>query len=99
MKYKSAIVSAGIVILINFIVYYLLIPYAQKNANSHMNPGPVFGVIFYILASIVLLYMTLKSFNGMKKVKIYSLSALFISFIFWGYQMRTMHCMLCAKSG
>ena len=73
-----------IILLFNVLIYYFLIPYVQQDANSHMNSGPFFSVIFYILAITIITYAIIENWKYKNKTNAIELVFLALSFIYWG---------------
>ena len=86
-------------VTINILIYVLILPYAQKTANSHINAGPFFGAIFYF-ASAVLLIIGLYGLFSDKNYKLFFLYFMFaITLILWGFKFHSLMCLGCLNSG
>ena len=84
------------ILIINFLVYYFLIPYVQKDANSHMNSGPFFSLLFYFVGFTIICYSVLKK-RKQKKIFI-ELIILALTIIYWGYRFNNIICLKCLES-
>ena len=88
-----------IIILLNLLTYFSLIPYVQKTANSHMNSGPFFGMIYYILAGVMLLF-GLNELIKRKNTQGFILLFIFaVSLAIWGYKLHVTMCLSCLLNG
>lgn len=85
----------GLVICINLILCFIVLPYTQKEANRHMDPGPSFSFILYIIAAILIWICIIR----IKRKNIYILAVLAISLIYWGYRLGSLDCLVCASGG
>jgi hypothetical protein len=95
---KDAYISM-IMVATNLLTYFLLIPYVQKTANSHINSGPFFGTSYYILAGLLLLF----GLNELIKRKNYQRFILLfifaISLSIWAYKLHAIECLSCLLNG
>jgi hypothetical protein len=85
----------AILVGINLLINYIVLPYAQGTANGHMDAGPAFSFILLLISLIILIV----SFRKYLKTK--SIRALLISFLlivnlmYWSYQLATLECFGC----
>ena len=87
------------IISVNLLTYFLLLPYAQKTANSHMDNGPFFGTIFYFVAGL-LSFVGLIHVVRQKDYKLFLLLIVFASTLtFWGFRLHSLLCLGCLNSG
>jgi hypothetical protein len=85
--------------MISLLTYFLLLPYSQKTANSHMNLGPLFGEIYYMISALMLL-IGLNLLMKHKDIKVFILLLVFSgTLIYWGYRLHSLYCLGCANGG
>lgn len=86
-----------ILLIINIFCAFLVLPYAQGTANSHMNIGPNLGFIFYFSAFVLALISVIKHWENRRRLLF--LFAIAISLAFWAYKLQHLYCLGCANSG
>ncbi|MDB5256788.1 MAG: hypothetical protein JWM14_1483 [Chitinophagaceae bacterium] len=85
--------------ILNGFIYFLLLPYVQQTANSHLNAGPFYGTISYLL-SIISLVTGLSISVKYKSVKFLLFFFLLSgTFCYWGYKLCSLYCEGCMNSG
>jgi hypothetical protein len=101
MKTATLNIKIGLLLLwgaLYILTYFLVLPYAQRTANSHMNIGPFLGTIYYIF-SLAALQFSIRAIMR----KDVTLFLLFVGamtmFIYWGYRLHSLYCLGCANSG
>ena len=86
-------------IAVNALIYFLLLPYVQNSANSHINSGPLFGAACYVISGLLLLF----GFYALVRHNEYSFFMLLLLFaatlIFWGYRLSSLMCLGCLNNG
>ena len=96
---KKDIYILSVILAVNLLTAFLILPYAQKTANSHMNNGPFLGTIFYIISGIIIL-LGLNILIKQKGIKVFLLLLVFaLTLIYWGYKLYHLYCLGCANSG
>ena len=96
---KKHIYILTLVVLTNCLTYFLLMPYSQKAANSHMNSGSFFGTTFYIISAISLI-LAINVTRKQNNIKIFLiLLVLGGTCFYWGYKLHSVYCQGCANSG
>ncbi len=87
------------ILIVNILTYFLLVPYAQKTANSHINQGDFFGIVYYVI-SVIFLVIGIRSLIKDRNILLFLLYAGFvITFAFWGYKLFSLYCLECASCG
>jgi uncharacterized membrane protein len=86
-------------VAVNLLTYFLMIPFAQKLANSHMNDGPFFGILYFIVGGIVAGLMVFQLLKRAKIKTILPIILLVLSIGYWGYELYTIDCLGCLKAG
>jgi hypothetical protein len=84
---------------INLIIYFFLLPYTQKTANSHINAGPIFGIILYLISTSIIIYSTIKYYRKKELIETLIVILIALSLIYWGIQLRSLFCEGCMNSG
>jgi len=88
-----------IMIAMNLLTYFFLIPYVQKTANSHMNSGLFFGMSYYVLAGVMLLF-GLNELIRRKSDQHFILLFIFaVSLTIWAYKLNATMCLSCLHNG
>jgi len=83
-------------ILVNLLTYFLILPYEQKMANSHLSTE---GIIFFTLSAILVLFAFF-NFILKKDIKIFLILLVFAAtLVFWGYKISLLECLICLRSG
>ncbi len=96
---KKDIYILTALILANLLTYFLLLPYAQNTANSHMNSGPFFGTTLYIISGL-LAFFGINSLIRKNDSKIFILLMVFaMTLTFWGYKLHSLMCLPCLNCG
>lgn len=85
-------------ITVNLLIYFLLLPYAQKSANSHLYVGRFFGTILYIVSGFLAILGILKIRKKETK-KFCILLAFATILIFGGYKLHSLMCLECLNCG
>lgn len=100
MQIKSGDIFFLIIILaINCLSFFFLMPYSQKSANSHMPGGDFFGVAYYAL-SIIALILGINISIRQNNTKLFFLFiTLTCTFVYWGYKIQFLDCQACANGG
>lgn len=93
MRQKD-LISLITILTINLLTCFVLLPYAQKTANSHMNIGPFAGTIYFILAGLVIVVFMSKRNFSMKLIL--GVVLLATTCIYWGVRLHSLHCVSCA---
>jgi len=89
----------SVIVAVNLLIAFLIIPYAQSTANSHMNAGPVFGILVYIISCIILMY-AINLLLIHKELIVFLLLLVFTcTLIYWGYSLSHLQCTGCSTSG
>ncbi len=87
-----------LLVAINLLIYFFLLPYTQRTVNGHMDAGPAFSLILYVL-SISILILSIKKYLKDKNLKIITISfLLIISLIYWGIKLSSLECSGCAAN-
>src|SRR5688572_20062595 len=86
-------------IIVNVLTYFLVLPYAQKTANTHMNNGPFFGIIYYSISAFVLVFCINNLLTNRNFKKLLILLLFSVTFIYWGYRLYLLYCLGCANGG
>ena len=88
-----------IMVAMNLLTYFFLVPYVQKTANSHMNSGPFFGTSYYILAGVMLLF-GLNELIRRKSDQHFILLFIFaVSLTIWAFKLHATMCLSCLLNG
>ena len=96
---KKNIPILTVFLITNLCTFFLLLPYAQQSANSHMNSGPAFGII-YVIVSLLLLFISIYWLIKRKDVTMFLLILfLALNLSYWAYKLYTLHCLECSKGG
>ncbi|MFZ4799271.1 MAG: hypothetical protein ACOYMA_17360 [Bacteroidia bacterium] len=96
---KKDIYILAIIIILNVLIYSLVLPYAQKTANNHMNIGPFLGAILYVFA-VLLTFIGLIDCVKQKDFKLFLWIFVFaLTLTFWGYRLNSLVCLGCLNSG
>lgn len=82
---------------INTLFAFVILPWGQSTANSHMNAGPFFGKLSYFIAVFIMVFAFYK-YNG-KTPQLILVLFTAVSFAFWGYKLYNLYCTGCAHSG
>lgn len=69
---------------------WIVLPYAQRTANSHVDAGPLLGALYVVAASIVAVYATRARHAWWCVVGVCLGSAL---------RLSTLDCLVCLHSG
>lgn len=95
-KYLLAI----ILLMVNLIIYFFLLPYTQSTANDHMSVGEIFSIIFYCISISILffVYTRIKYYYKKKSIEALILILIALSLIFWGVILRELFCEACMNS-
>lgn len=88
-----------IFIIIQLLIYFLLLPYAQKSADSHINNGFTFGLVFYFVAAWLLLVGLIDGIKHKKYLMIIYIIVIAFTFILWGKVFTNLECNGCLNSG
>ena len=88
-----------IFIVIQLLIYFLLLPYAQKLANSHINNGVILGIVFYFVAAWLLLVGLIDGIKQIKYLMIIFVIVIAFPFILWGNVFTNLVCNGCLNSG
>jgi hypothetical protein len=86
-------------IIIQLVIYFLLLPYAQKLANSHIYSGIIFGIVFYLVAAWLLLVGLMDGIKEKKYLMIIYVIVIAFMFIWWGKVFTSLECHGCLNSG
>lgn len=96
---KKDIYIFTIILILNVLIYSIVLPYAQKTANSHMNNGPFIGAILYIFA-VLLTFIGLIDCVKQKNFKLFLWIFIFeLTLTFWGHRLNSLVCLGCLNSG
>jgi asparagine N-glycosylation enzyme membrane subunit Stt3 len=88
-----------ILIATNFLIYFILLPYAQNTANSHMNAGPFFGKIAFSFAFLTFIYSAIDYLKKKNLKSLFIILLIVTSLIYWGFRLQSLYCLGCANSG
>ncbi|MFP9097478.1 hypothetical protein ACLI09_00360 [Flavobacterium sp. RHBU_24] len=94
---KQTLILLACLIATNLLCAFLIVPYAQGTANSHINIGPNLGYVFYFTALIVALITIIKFWK--QHSMLLFLFAIALSLVMWAYKLQHLYCMGCANSG
>jgi hypothetical protein len=96
-KYLLAI----ILLTVNIIIYFFLLPYTQSTVNSHMSVGEIFSIFLYCIAISILffVYTRIKYYYKKKPIEALILILIALSLIFWGVILRELFCEGCMNCG
>ena len=87
-----------IIVAINLLIYFFLLPYTQGTVNGHMDAGPAFSLILYVL-SISILIVSVRRYLQNKNLKIITISfLLIINLVYWGIRLTSLECSGCAAN-
>ena len=86
-------------IVVNLFCYFRLLPYAQKTANSHMNTGPFFGTILYLITGILLVFVYKGLFRQSDNKFFISLLVFASTLFFWACKLYFLMCLPCVNGG
>ncbi|MEY5047795.1 MAG: hypothetical protein RLZZ175_1154 [Bacteroidota bacterium] len=87
-----------VILIVNLILNFYILPFIQKSANSHMNEGPIWGFIMFIISIIVFVLGVNAFFSKYDKMFLFYFLSL-ITLIFWGYKFYTIICLSCLNNG
>ncbi|MFT5582466.1 MAG: hypothetical protein ACI9VR_000042 [Cognaticolwellia sp.] len=82
----------AIALTLPLFIQFLLLPYAQSAANSHMNPGPVYGALI-LAACVVLAVRTFRRRSYLPALP------LLLCLGLQSVEFFTLYCQGCAQSG
>ena len=88
-----------IMISVNLLTYFLLIPYVQKTANSHINSGPFFGTSYYIFSGILVIFGINELIRRKNHQRFILLFIFAISLSIWAYKLHAIECLSCLLNG
>jgi len=88
-----------IFIVIQLLIYFLLLPYAQKSADSHINNGVILGIVFYFVAAWLLMVGLIDGIKQKKYLMIIYVIMMAFTFILWGNVFTNLVCNGCLHSG
>ena len=88
-----------VIIAVNLLIAFLILPYAQNTANSHMNNGPFLGILLYITSGIFVLYAINLLIMHKELIVFLLLLAFAFTLIYWGYRLCHLQCTGCSNSG
>ena len=96
---KNIALTIFSVLIVNLLTLTLLLPYAQKTANSHMDSGPFFGWSYYIFA-VLTFVIGIKYFEKTRdKIFLTTMILLLFSFLYLGHKLNSLQCIVCLNSG
>ncbi|MGH1339037.1 MAG: hypothetical protein ACRBFS_23170 [Aureispira sp.] len=84
---------------INCLTFLGIMPAAQASANSHLYSGRLIGMVYYLIAVLVLIFLVLPSWRGKRSYNVWLPLLMLVTFVFWGYQLRSLYCFHCANGG
>jgi hypothetical protein len=73
----------AILLAVNLLSHFALLPYAQKTANSHMNAGPTFGTLYYALSAVMAVFGISYIFQTRNLRNYLLISALTATLTYW----------------
>ncbi len=95
----SSIFLVLVLFLVNILIYFLLLPYAQETANTHINSGSFFGNLFYLISSLLFIIFIYFLF-AKKNYQTSTILLLFgFTFLFWGIKLKSLECLGCLNAG
>lgn len=84
---------------VNLFTWLVVLPYAQNTANSHINSGPFFSVIYYVV-SIIIGLLGIGVLVKQKDIKLLLLLLAFsATLVFWAYTLQSLLCLGCLNNG
>ncbi|MDQ3111470.1 MAG: hypothetical protein M3R17_16405 [Bacteroidota bacterium] len=86
------------IVVLNVLTYFLVLPFAQKTANSHMGNGPLLGIIYCILAFCTIL-LSIRSLKQKDVLLFFLFVLLTAALIYWGTRLHSLYCLECTSSG
>lgn len=87
------------ILAVNLVSAFLLLPYAQQTANSHMNEGSFIGTIYYII-SVSIAVAGITALASHKNKNQFLLFLVFSATLaYWGYRLHSLYCLGCANGG
>ncbi|MCL9807644.1 hypothetical protein NAT51_19130 [Flavobacterium amniphilum] len=82
--------------VINPFIYFILLPYAQIRANSHMDAGPAFSLILLVI-SIIITITSIKRYLKTKEIRIFLFPFItIVNLVYWAYRLGTLECFGCS---
>lgn len=96
---KNALIAMITIVTINVFSWLLLMPSVQKTANCHMNQGPLWGTIYYVISGLLFIYFIKNQLKNTSTTRIIFFVLLISTFIFWGYKLHSIYCLGCASGG
>ncbi len=95
LDYYSLII---LLLLINLIGYLIVLPYIQKETNSHLASGHFFCAICLFLSILPIIFVVHNtSLQTIKYILLFV--AISISFLILGYKLWYLYCTVCESSG
>lgn len=82
---KQIVFKIVLLLAINILFAFVILPWGQSTANSHMNAGPFFGKLSYFIAVFIMVFAFYK-YNG-KTPQLILVLFTAVSFAFWGYKL------------
>lgn len=96
---KKHIYILTAIFAINMLTLFVILPYGQQTANSHMNNGPFLGIVYFILAALTtILAANFLTKHRDKKIGL-GVLLIILTFVIWGLKLYSLYCIPCAKSG
>lgn len=94
---KQTLKLLTVLIAVNLLFAFIIVPYAQGTTNSHMNVGPNLAYLFYFTALIIALIAVIKFWE--KHSLLLFMFAISLSTLSWAYKLQHLYCLGCANSG
>jgi hypothetical protein len=93
------VLSLLFILTVNYYFISFLMPVFQKDANSHMRPGDLLSLTFYLI-SVTFLVLSFYAFFKHKKIRNFLIYILLFGLLaYWGYKLQAMICEVCAQGG
>jgi len=99
MLNKREFLLIALIILVNLMSYFLVVPYVQNLENRHFNAGKTISKIYYVLSGVIFLFGLFK-YKSERDLKTLLILVLFIvAFIYWGIKISNLYCLKCLILG
>ncbi|MGX7667648.1 hypothetical protein [Flavobacterium pedocola] len=99
MKTKKIFRVGFLLVFLNGILYFGLLPFIQKSANSHMSAADFFTILISLVAIVCLVVAVIRFLMRKSNLLTYSLLLFAVNLILWLPKIYNIECEGCAMSG
>lgn len=94
-NYKRILLISALAVSFNMMAAIVIIPYAQRTANSHMDSGPAIGASL-TLGGLLFLVLEIQRFiKRRQRVDLVVAFVAFASILYWSYTLMNLECEKC----